>query len=98
MIYGMTSKIDVILNRDKNGMLVPYVIEKDGKFYKVQDVKQIRSGSGRQRGATIKYLVNINGHDKYVFRDEYCWYIIDEEEDKRTFANPAASPSEAIAI
>ena len=79
-------------------MLVPYVIEKDGKFYKVQDIKQIRSGSGRQRGATIKYLVNINGHDKYVFRDEYCWYIIDEEEDKRTFANPAASPSEAIAI
>ncbi len=98
MIYGMTSKIDVILNRDRNGMLVPYVIEKDGKFYKVQDIKQIRSVSGRQRGATMKYLVNINGHDKYVFRDEYCWYTIDEEEDKRTFANPAASPSEAIAI
>ncbi|MBR2672826.1 MAG: hypothetical protein IKE27_11560 [Oscillospiraceae bacterium] len=98
MIYGMTSRIDVILHQDRNGMLVPYVIEKEGKFYKVQDVKQIRTSSQRQRGATIKYLVNINGHDKYVFCNEYSWYIIDEEEDKRTFSNPAASPSEAIAI
>ena len=98
MIYAMTRRIDVILSCDRNGMLVPYVIRKDGKYFKVQDVKQIRTGSGKQRRTTIKYLVNINGHDKYVFHDEYCWYILDEDEDERTFANPAASPSEAIAI
>ena len=98
MIYAMTRRIDVILSHDRNGMLVPYVIEKDGKFFRVQDVKQIRTGSGKQRRTTWKYLVNINGHDKYVFRDDYCWYILDEDEDERTFANPAASPSEAIAI
>ena len=47
---------------------------------------------------TVKYLVNINGHDKYVFYDGYLWYILNEDEDQRTFASPAASPSEAIAI
>ena len=98
MIYGTTSRIDVILHQDRNGMLVPYVIEKDGKFYKVQDVKQIRAASGRQRTAKEKYLVNINGHDKYIFHEGYCWYMLKEDEDVRTFASPAASPAEAIAI
>ena len=100
MIYGMTSRINVILKQDwnRNGLPVPYIIEKDGQFYKVQDVKQIRTASGRQYRNTVKYLVNINGHDKYVFYDGYFWYILNEDEDQRTFANPAASPSEAIAI
>ena len=98
MIYGMTSRIDVMLKRDRNGLIVPYIIEKDGQFFKVQDVKQIRAASGRQNRNSVKFLVNINGHDKYVFYDGYLWYILNEEEDKRTFAYPAASPSEAIAI
>ena len=100
MVFGMTSRINVILKQDwnRNGLPVPYIIEKDGHFYKVQDVKQIRAASGRQYRNTVKYLVNINGHDKYVFYDGYFWYILNEDEDQRTFANPAASPSEAIAI
>ena len=98
MIYGMTSRIDVIVKRDRNGMLVPYIVEKGGKFYKVEDVKQVRVTTGRQRTVKEKYLVNINGHDKYVFRENNWWYIFDEDEDQRTFAKPAASPSEAIAI
>ena len=98
MIYGMTSRIDVMLKRDRNGMIVPYIIEKDGQFYRVQDVKRIQPASGRQRRNTVKFLVNINGHDKYVFYDGYLWYILNEDEDQRTFVNPAASLSEATAI
>ena len=98
MIDLSTKKVDVIMNHDKNGLLVPYVIEKDGKIYGIQDVKQIRVSSGRQGIVKEKYLVNINGHDKFVFREGYHWYIYDEAEDERTFANPASSPAEAVAI
>ena len=98
MIYSMSSLISVILSPDRNGMVVPFVVEKDGKYYKVDDVKQIRTASGRQGMAKEKYLVNINGHDKFIFHEGYNWYILNEEEDVRTFANPASSPSEAIAI
>ncbi len=87
MVFGMTSRIDVILKRDRNGLPVPYIVEKDGQFYKVQDVKQIRAASGRQYRNTV-FQAAVEG---FLF-------ILNEDEDQRTFANPAASPSEAIAI
>ena len=91
-------RVDVILNIDRNGMLVPFMVERDGQFYKVRDVKQIRVVSGRQRIPREKYLVNINGHDKFVFREGIRWFVYDEDEDVRTFACPAASPAEALVI
>ncbi len=98
MVYSMSSRINVILSPDRNGMIVPYIIEKEGRYYRVDDVKQIRITSGRQGTAKEKYLVNINGHDKFIFHEGYGWYILNEDEDERTFANPASTPSEAIAI
>ena len=98
MIYSMSSRINVIMSPDRNGMIVPYIIEKEGRYYRVDDVKQIRITSGRQGAAKEKYLVNINGHDKFIFHEGYGWYILNEDEDERTFANPASTHSEAIAI
>ena len=48
MIYSMSSRINVILSPDRNGMIVPYIIEKEGRYYRVDDVKQIRIASGRR--------------------------------------------------
>ena len=42
MVYSMSSRINVILSPDRNGMIVPYIIEKEGRYYRVDDVKQIR--------------------------------------------------------
>ena len=57
MVYSMSSRINVILSPDRNGMIVPYIIEKEGRNYRVDDVKQIRIMSGRQGTAKEKYLV-----------------------------------------
>ncbi|MBR2672858.1 MAG: hypothetical protein IKE27_11725 [Oscillospiraceae bacterium] len=40
MVYSMSSRINVILSPDRNGMIVPYIIEKEGRYYRVDDVNK----------------------------------------------------------
>ena len=87
MIYGLTSRVGMLMEIDRYGAVMPRILIRDGKYYPVEEVKQVwcnpRSGMVRE-----KYLVTINGHDKYVLHEGLGWYIIDDPEDVRTFSNP----------
>ena len=98
MVFGMTTAIEVTVSRNVNGIPTPSLVKKDGKYFRVQEVKRMQFDSGRQRIPREKYLVNINGYDKYLIKEGNRWYILNESEDERIFSHPASTPAEAIAI
>ena len=98
MTYEDKRVVDVIIDCSRNGIPNPRVIKRDGKYYQIQEVKRVRFDSGSQRVPREKYLVNINGYDKYLIKEGNRWYIINESEDERIFSHPALTPVEAMAI
>ena len=98
MTFEDKRAVDVIVDRSTIGIPMPRTVKRDGKFYRIQEVKRMQFDSGRQRVPREKYLVNINGYDKYLIKEGHGWYILNESEDEMIFAEPAESPFEAIAI
>ncbi len=80
--------IEVVMRQDGSSVPLPAAIKRDGKYYQIEDVKRIVTESDRRGGSREKYLVNINGYDKYIFHERSGWYILNESEDKRIFTDP----------
>ncbi len=93
-----TTSIDVIMARDGSGLPLPRVIKRKGKYYRILEVKRMQFSSGRQRVPVEKYLVNINGYDKFLIREGSRWHILNESEDKRIFAESFRTQAEAVAV
>ncbi len=73
----MKKYIDVVCEMKSTGKVVPLcIIWENGHKYAIDKVKEIkRAASLKVGGVGLRYEVFISGNLRYLFLDEYRWYI-----------------------
>ena len=68
---GVTARIDV------DGQIVPLeIIWRDGRAFEIDRVlESIRRASRRVGGTGLRFLVAVNGHEKYLFYEGPRWFV-----------------------
>lgn len=76
MAYRKTY-VDVTARIGADGAVTPLeVLWRDGRRFEVDRVHEaIRRASTRVGGTGIRYLVTMNGHEKYLFFENPRWFV-----------------------
>lgn len=76
MAYRKTY-VDVTARIDADGNITPLeVFWRDGRRFEVDRVHEsIRRASTRVGGTGIRYLVSMNGREKYLFFENPRWFV-----------------------
>ena len=69
------------------GVCCPQVLEfPEGKAIMIEDVKKVQKLSGKDNdGAEERYLINLKGKEKYLYRRGQRWYIYPQKGDLSIF-------------
>lgn len=69
--------VDVIANIDEDGTIRPLSIAwRDGRTFVIDEVNEVaRRASERVGGAGIRYLVSINGRQKFLYFEKPRWFV-----------------------
>ncbi|MBQ8996264.1 MAG: hypothetical protein IJ091_10665 [Oscillospiraceae bacterium] len=69
-----------------NGLCCPQVLETEAGAFLLEDVKKIQKLSSKNEyGADERYLVKLNGQDRYLYREGDRWFIIPDKKDFEAF-------------
>ena len=69
--------VEVTARIDVDGRLTPLeIIWRDGRTFAIDRVHEsIRRASQRVGGTGIRYLVSVNGHEKFLFYEGPRWFV-----------------------
>ncbi|MBP0968699.1 MAG: hypothetical protein J5744_00980 [Oscillospiraceae bacterium] len=69
------------------GACCPQVIAlPSGPAVMIEDVKKVQKLSGKDNdGAEERYLVNLKGKERYLYRKGQRWFIYPQKEDQKLF-------------
>ncbi|MBQ3158343.1 MAG: hypothetical protein IJB98_01470 [Clostridia bacterium] len=73
----MIKHITVITKMTSSGNVIPLsIIWEDGREFVIDKILDIRpKASTKGGGKGIRYTVRIKGQEKYLFLNEYLWFI-----------------------
>lgn len=73
----MRKNITVTARMIENGSIIPLeIIWEDGRIFKIDKILDKRkTASTKGGGSGDRYTVVIQGREKYLFLDEYIWFI-----------------------
>lgn len=76
--------VEVTARIDEDGRITPLAIRwRDGREFKIDRVEDaIRRASRRVGGTGIRYLVSINGREKYLYYEGPRWFVEEVVPDK----------------
>lgn len=73
----MRKNITVVAKMKESGLIVPLqIIWEDGRTFfidKILDIRKAASTKGGGKG--LRYLIKIRNQEKYIWLDEYIWFI-----------------------
>lgn len=69
--------VEVTARIDEDGRLTPLEIDwRDGRIFVIDRVYEVvRRASQRVGGTGMRYLVSVNGHDKFLFYEGPRWFV-----------------------
>ena len=69
--------VDVVVQHDKNGAKKPLcIIFEDGKKYEIDKLCAHRRAAATRVGGTgIRYTIQVQGRETYLFEDEDRWFV-----------------------
>lgn len=69
--------VDVVVQHGKNGAKKPLcIIFEDGKKYEIDKLCGSRRAAATRVGGTgIRYTIQVQGHETYLFEDEDLWFV-----------------------
>ena len=69
--------VEVTARIDVDGRLTPLeIVWRDGRIFAIDRVHEaIRRASQRVGGTGIRYLVSVNGREKYLFYEGPRWFV-----------------------
>ena len=76
--------MDVTARIDAEGRITPLeIIWRDGRTFEIDRVHDaIRRTSARVGGTGIRYLVSVNGREKYLFYEGPRWFVEEIVQDE----------------
>lgn len=79
-LLGMAFKktyVEVTARIDEDGQLTPLEIDwRDGRIFVIDRVYEVvRRASQRVGGTGMRYLVSVNGRDKFLFYEGPRWFV-----------------------
>ena len=76
--------VEVTARIDEDGRITPLTIRwRDGREFEIDRVEDaIRRASRRVGGTGIRYLVSINGREKYLYYEGPRWFVEEVVPDK----------------
>lgn len=73
----MRKNVTVLARMVLNGNIIPLeIVWEDGRRFKIDKViDKTRRASTKGGGMGIRYTVKIGEYERYLFLDEYVWFI-----------------------
>ena len=73
----MRKNISILAKMQKNGRVIPLkILWNDGRIFEIDRILDIRkAASTRGGGKGIRYTIRIKNQERYVWLDEYFWFI-----------------------
>ena len=73
----MRKNVTVTATMLNNGNVVPLeIVWEDGRIFHIDKIIDKRkTASTKGGGAGIRYTIRIQGKEKYLFLDEYIWFV-----------------------
>lgn len=73
----MRKNITVVAKMDDYGKVSPLkIIWDDGKIFEIDRILDIRKkASTKGGGKGVRYTIEIMGHERYIWLDDYYWFI-----------------------
>ena len=73
----MRKNITVIAKMDHNANVIPLeILWEDGRKFSIDRVLDIRKAASTKGGGMgLRYLVEINNQERYIWLDDYFWFI-----------------------
>lgn len=73
----MRKNVTVLARMLDSGNIVPLeIVWEDGRIYKIDKILDKRkTASTKGGGAGIRYTIRIGTNERYLFLDEYIWFI-----------------------
>ena len=73
----MRKNITVTARMINTGNIVPIeIVWEDGRIFKIDKIVDKRNVSSTKGGGKgIRYTIKINNQEKYLFLDEYIWFV-----------------------
>lgn len=73
----MRKNISILAKMQKNGRVIPQkILWDDGRIFEIDRILDIRNAaSTRGGGKGIRYTIRIKNQERYVWLDEYFWFI-----------------------
>jgi len=77
MNYNMRKNVTVVSKMKAEGGIIPLsLIWEDGREFTIDKVIDVRKkASTKGGGMGIRYTVRIKGNERFLFLDEYVWFI-----------------------
>lgn len=77
--------VEVTARIDVDGRMEPLeIVWRDGRRFEIDRVHEaIRRASARVGGTGLRYLVSVNGHEKYLFYEGPRWFVEEIADDAR---------------
>lgn len=75
--FGMKKYVDVIAKMGADGKVMPLtIVWTDGRKFHIDRVRDVRrAASLKSGGVGDRYTIDIGGQIRFLFLDEYRWYI-----------------------
>lgn len=73
----MRKNIDVVANMSKIGFITPlYIKWEDGRIFEIEKILDIRKKASLKGGGMgMRYTCLINSQEKYIWLDDYIWFV-----------------------
>lgn len=73
----MRKNITVIAKMDEKALVIPLkIIWEDGRIFEIDKILDIRKkASTKGGGKGLRYTIKIQNQEKYIWLDEYYWFI-----------------------
>ena len=75
--FGMQKYVDVIAKMGADGKVMPLtIVWTDGSKFHIDRVRDVRRAASLKLGGVgDRYTIDIGGQTRFLFLDEYRWYI-----------------------
>ena len=69
--------VDVLVRHTKDGKKVPItIVFEDGQKYEIDKLcDRRRAAASKVGGSGIRYTIQINGRETFLFEDEELWFV-----------------------
>lgn len=73
----MRKNVTVLARMLDSGNIIPLeIVWEDGRIFKIDKILDKRKASSTKGGgAGIRYTIRIGNNERYLFLDEYIWFI-----------------------